>query len=156
MPDELLIDMTGIGKSFAGVPVLADVSFGIERGKVVALLGANGAGKSTLMKILSGNYTRDAGTIFIDGRPVDIRTPADAIAQGIRILPQELSIFPDLTVAENIMLAALPTKSSGPVITLDRRRMEANAAALLKRMGTRLALAAGTHGRPVTSCAADR
>jgi ribose transport system ATP-binding protein len=135
MPDELLIDMTGIGKSFGGVPVLTDVSFGIERGKVVALLGANGAGKSTLMKILSGTYTRDAGTIFIDGRPVDIRTPADAIAQGIRILPQELSIFPDLTVAENIMLAALPTKSSGPVITLDRRRMEANASALLKRMG---------------------
>ena len=135
MPDELLMDMKGIGKSFGGVPVLADVSFGIERGKVVALLGANGAGKSTLMKILSGNYTRDAGTIFIDGRPVDIRTPADAIAQGIRILPQELSIFPDLTVAENIMLAALPTKSSGPVITVDRRRMEANAGALLKRMG---------------------
>ncbi|MDR3471061.1 MAG: sugar ABC transporter ATP-binding protein [Devosia sp.] len=135
MSEARLMDMTGIGKSFGGVPVLTDVSFGIERGKVVALLGANGAGKSTLMKILSGNYTRDAGTILVDGLPAEIKSPADALAYGIRMLPQELSIFPDLTVAENIMLAALPTKSAGPIKTLDTRRMEADAAALLKRLG---------------------
>jgi len=135
MTEPTLLDMTGIGKSFGGVPVLSEVSFAAERGKVVALLGANGAGKSTLMKILSGSYSRDAGTILVDGRPVEIRSPADAIALGIRMLPQELSIFPDLTVAENIMLAALPTRSTGPVRTLDARRMAAEAAALLKRLG---------------------
>ena len=134
MADALLMDMTGIGKSFGGVPVLSDVAFGVERGKVVALLGANGAGKSTLMKILSGNYSRDAGTIRIDGQAVDIKDPADAIALGIRMLPQELSIFPDLTVAENIMLGALPRRG-GVVPTVDRRRMEAEATALLKRLG---------------------
>jgi ribose transport system ATP-binding protein len=127
--------MTGIGKSFGGVPVLSDVSFAIERGKVVALLGANGAGKSTLMKILSGTYSRDAGSVLVDGKPVEIKSPADALRLGIRMLPQELSIFPDLTVAENIMLAALPTRSAGPIKTLDARRMEAEAAALLKRLG---------------------
>jgi ribose transport system ATP-binding protein len=134
MSDAVLMDMAGIGKSFGGVPVLTDVAFSVERGKVVALLGANGAGKSTLMKILSGNYTRDAGTIHIDGQPVEIKGPADAIGLGIRMLPQELSIFPDLTVAENIMLGALPVRN-GPVRTLDWRRMEAEAGALLKRLG---------------------
>jgi len=128
------MEMTGIGKSFGGVPVLTDVDFGVERGKVVALLGANGAGKSTLMKILSGNYARDAGAICIDGQAVEIKSPADAIALGIRMLPQELSIFPDLTVAENIMLGALPT-NGGPVRTLDWRRMEDEAGALLRRLG---------------------
>jgi len=135
MTDPVLMDMTGIGKSFGGVPVLADVSFTIEKGKVVALLGANGAGKSTLMKILSGSYTRDAGNIVIDGQAAEIKSPADALRYGIRMLPQELSIFPDLTVAENIMLAALPTKSAGPVKTVDGKGMEASAAALLKRLG---------------------
>ncbi|MDB5561971.1 MAG: putative Monosaccharide-transporting ATPase [Hyphomicrobiales bacterium] len=134
MDQPALMNMSGIGKSFGGVPVLANVAFAAETGKVVALLGANGAGKSTLMKILSGNYSRDAGTILVDGQPVEIKTPAEAIALGIRMLPQELSIFPDLTVAENIMLAALPV-NGGPVKTLDRKRMESDAAALLKRLG---------------------
>jgi ribose transport system ATP-binding protein len=130
-----LIEMTGIGKSFGRVAVLSDVSLRVDKGKVVALLGANGAGKSTLMKILSGNYTRDAGEIRIDGRPVDFRVPADAIASGIRLLPQELSVFPDLSVAENIMLGALPTKGAGPLRTVDRAAVEERAAELLVRMG---------------------
>ena len=107
MADNRILDMTGIGKSFGGVPVLGNVHFHLDAGEVVALLGANGAGKSTLMKILSGNYSRDAGAITINGRTHELRTPADALALGIRMLPQELSIFPDLTVAENIMIAAL-------------------------------------------------
>jgi ribose transport system ATP-binding protein len=130
-----LIEMTGIGKSFGRVAVLSDVSLRVDKGKVVALLGANGAGKSTLMKILSGDYTRDAGEIRIDGRPVNFRVPADAIASGIRLLPQELSVFPDLSVAENIMLGALPTKGAGPLRTVDRAAVEERAAELLVRMG---------------------
>ncbi len=131
MAGRRLLDMSGIGKAFGGVPVLSDVGFHLDAGEVVALLGANGAGKSTLMKILSGNYSRDAGTIAIDGQPVDIRTPAEAIAHGIRMLPQELSIFPDLTVAENIMIGGLPRKG----LHVDRGAMEAQARALLKRLG---------------------
>ena len=73
-----LIEMTGIGKAFGGVAVLSDVALSVEQGKVVALLGANGAGKSTLMKILSGNYMRDAGTIHVDGEPMDFRAPGEA------------------------------------------------------------------------------
>ncbi len=125
------LDMTGIGKSFGGVPVLADVGFSINAGEVVALLGANGAGKSTLMKILSGNYARDSGTIVVEDAARDIRTPADALALGIRMLPQELSIFPDLTVAENIMIGALP-KTGWHV---DRATLAVHAAALLRRLG---------------------
>jgi len=130
-----LIEMTGIGKAFGGVAVLSDVALSVEQGKVVALLGANGAGKSTLMKILSGNYMRDAGTIHVDGEPMDFRAPGEAIDAGIRLLPQELSIFPDLTVAENIMLGALPTKGAGLLRTVDGAGMEDRAAKLLLRMG---------------------
>ena len=83
------------------------------------------------MKILSGNYSRDAGAITINGRMHELRTPADALALGIRMLPQEFSIFPDLTVAENIMIAALPRTG----LRVDRRALESRAAALLKRMG---------------------
>ncbi|MDQ6433865.1 sugar ABC transporter ATP-binding protein [Mesorhizobium sp. LHD-90] len=131
MAETRILDMTGIGKSFGGVPVLSNVHFHVDAGEVVALLGANGAGKSTLMKILSGNYSRNAGAIAINGQIYELRTPADALALGIRMLPQELSIFPDLTVAENIMIGALP--KSG--MHVDFRTLEERAAALLKRMG---------------------
>src|SRR3954464_2990991 len=85
------LEMTGIAKSFSGVPVLRDVAFSAWPGEVIALLGANGAGKSTLMKILSGVYAPDAGEIRVDGAPVDILEPDDAIRAGIRLMPQELS-----------------------------------------------------------------
>ena len=130
-----LLEMTGITKRFGGVAVLSAVDFTVGAGEVVALLGANGAGKSTLMKILSGNYTKDEGVIAVEGQPVDVSGPADAIARGIRMLPQELSIFPDMTVAENIMLGALPTRGRGAMARVDRRAMEAQAAELLVRMG---------------------
>lgn len=126
-----ILDMSGIGKAFGGVSVLSDVRFHLDAGEVVALLGANGAGKSTLMKILSGNYTRDAGTISVNGRTHELRTPADALALGIRMLPQELSIFPDLTVAENIMIGALPRNG----LHIDCKAINERAAGLLKRMG---------------------
>ncbi|TPL00772.1 MULTISPECIES: sugar ABC transporter ATP-binding protein [unclassified Mesorhizobium] len=131
MTDKRILDMNGIGKSFGGVPVLADVHFHLDAGEVVALLGANGAGKSTLMKILSGNYSRDAGTIAVNGSEQDLKSPADALALGIRMLPQELSVFSDLTVAENIMIGALPRNG----MHVDRGAMEVRATALLERMG---------------------
>jgi ribose transport system ATP-binding protein len=125
------LTMTGIGKSFAGVPVLSDVAFHLDAGEVVALLGANGAGKSTLMKILTGVYTRDKGSVSIDGQMADMPDPRAAAALGIRFLPQEISVMPEMTVAENICLPVL--SRIGPRV--DRRAMSAQAAKVLAELG---------------------
>ena len=128
-PDRLL--MTGIGKSFGGVAVLSDVAFRLGEGEVVALLGANGAGKSTLMKVLTGVYARDRGEVVIDGRAADMPDPRAAAALGIRFLPQEISVMPEMTVAENICLPVLAR--IGPRV--DRRAMAARAAGVLADLG---------------------
>src|SRR4051812_28321950 len=104
------LEMRGIGKSFGGIPVLSDVDLVVAPGEVLALLGSNGAGKSTLVKILTGVYGRDAGKIRIDGEEVVFADPRAAVAAGVRLLPQEISVMPDMTVAENISLADLPVK----------------------------------------------
>lgn len=96
--------MTGVSKSFGAVKVLDEVDFSVGAGEIVALLGSNGAGKSTLMKILTGVYSRDAGQVTVEGRPVALGSPHAAVAEGIVLLPQEISVFPELSVAENICL----------------------------------------------------
>jgi ribose transport system ATP-binding protein len=96
--------MKGISKSFNGVRVLDDVDFEIRRGEIHALLGGNGAGKSTLMKILEGVYTADAGTIEVDGEPVQLSSAQDARARGIVMIFQEFSLVPTLTVSQNVSL----------------------------------------------------
>ena len=127
--------MQGIGKSFGGVPVLTDVSLTVAPGEVVALLGSNGAGKSTLMKILTGLYSREAGTVEIDGAPPPLSTPAEAVAAGVKLLPQEISVMPDMTVAENICLGDLPTKRRFGFTAVDDGAMRARARALLDQLG---------------------
>lgn len=99
-----LMKMTGISKSFPGVKALEDVNLSAYGGEVMALLGENGAGKSTLMKILSGVYTKDTGKIEISGEEVAINNIKESEALGITIIHQELSVIPNLTVAENIFL----------------------------------------------------
>ena len=101
---EHVLKMTGIHKSFSGVRVLKDVGFDLIKGEIHALVGGNGAGKSTLMKIMTGVYTKDAGTIEIDGQVVDIRGISDAKRNGISMIFQELSLVQSLTVAENMFL----------------------------------------------------
>lgn len=96
--------MEGTEKSFAGVPVLRGVGLTLERGEVVALVGENGAGKSTLIKILTGLYSSDGGTIAIDGAPVSISTPRDAERAGIRVVHQDRHLAGRLTVAEQLYL----------------------------------------------------
>ena len=98
------IRMEHICKSFSGVKILENVDFTLERGEIHALMGANGAGKSTLIKILSGAHTKDSGSIFVDGREVSIQNPVDSKACGIQCIYQELSLAPDLSVADNIFL----------------------------------------------------
>ncbi|MDR0380417.1 MAG: sugar ABC transporter ATP-binding protein [Oscillospiraceae bacterium] len=103
MADQL-VELTGITKSFPGVKALENISLDLYAGEVHALLGENGAGKSTLMKILSGVYQRDAGTIRVKGQEVEIASPKAAEALGIVIIHQELNLCKHLTVAENIFL----------------------------------------------------
>lgn len=109
--DEYIVVLEHISKSFAGVPALRDVSFNLKAGEVMALLGENGAGKSTLMKILSGVYTRDAGTVRIFGKEQDNLDTRKARDIGIAIIHQELNMCRHLTVAENIFLGREQTKN---------------------------------------------
>lgn len=108
---EYLLEMRNTKKSFYGIQVLNDVSFGVRPGEVHVLLGENGAGKSTLMKILSGVYKADGGDVLINGEPVEIKNPAHSIDLGIGMVYQELSVVPELTVVENIWLGNLPRKA---------------------------------------------
>lgn len=99
-----LLSMNSINKSFSGTKVLENVCLEVEAGEVHALLGENGAGKSTLIKILGGIYTKDSGTIEINGKSVEINGVSDARKNGISIIHQELMMIPDLSIAENIFL----------------------------------------------------
>jgi len=103
-----MLEMRHIRKSFYGVKVLDDVSINLYPGETLALLGENGAGKSTLIKILNGDYSRDAGDVILDGVPVHFAEPRDAEGAGIRMIYQELHYAPELSVAENLLLGRLP------------------------------------------------
>lgn len=104
MMDTHLIEMRTICKRFPGVRALQDVNFTLARGEIVCLLGENGAGKSTLMKILTGVYKQDSGTILFQGKELDISTTRDAYTLGINIIFQELNLCPNLSAMENIFL----------------------------------------------------
>ena len=99
-----MIEMTGISKAFSGNQVLKDVSFSLEKGEIHALMGENGAGKSTMMKVLTGIYKRDAGTIIVKGEEVNFTSPKEAEKAGIAVIHQELNILPHLSIAENLFL----------------------------------------------------
>ena len=105
-----LIRMEGIVKRFAGVTALDHVDFSLERGEVHALVGENGAGKSTLVKIMTGAYFRDEGRMWVEGRPVDFKTPAAAQSDGVIAVHQEIHLLPHRTVAENVFLGREPRK----------------------------------------------
>jgi ABC-type sugar transport system ATPase subunit len=122
------VSLSHISKSFAGLKVLKDVSFDVRAGEVHALLGENGAGKSTLIKIMAGLYQADEGEIAVEGRQTKFATPRDAHAAGIATVHQELLLFPELTVAENIFLGQAPKTQWG---TLDWPAMRKRARELL-------------------------
>jgi len=131
------LEMRVITKSFAGNSVLAGVSLCVAAGEVHALVGENGAGKSTLMKVLAGVHQPDAGEILIEGRPVRFTRPADALAHGVAMIYQELSLAPHLTVAENIFLGREPLRFRALGV-VDRREMNERARQLLSDYGFRL------------------
>src|SRR5205823_179717 len=125
---EPFIRLTGISKSFGGLRALKDVSFDVRPGEVHALLGENGAGKSTLIKIMAGVLTLDEGEITVEANTVKFASPREAHRLGIATVHQELLLFPELTVAENIFLGQAPRTSWGG---LDWPKMRERAKALL-------------------------
>jgi ABC-type sugar transport system ATPase subunit len=114
----LSIELRSISKRYSGVLALDDVSVRIDGGQIHALVGENGAGKSTLGKIIAGAVRPDAGTFLIDGRPVVVSRPRDAIRAGIALIDQELALVPGLSVADNVFLGHEPTRRG----VVDRRR----------------------------------
>jgi rhamnose transport system ATP-binding protein len=122
-------------KSFGAVQALIDGSVTLRGGEVHALLGENGAGKSTLVKILAGVYQPDSGTLTVNGREVTLHGPAAAQAAGIAVIYQEPTLFPDLTVAENMFIGRQPLRNGRRI---DRRAMQDEAAATFKRLGVPL------------------
>jgi rhamnose transport system ATP-binding protein len=127
--------LQGATKSFGAVTALGDGSITLQAGEAHALLGENGAGKSTLVKILGGVHHPDAGSLTIDGEPATFNGPADAQGAGVSIIYQEPSLFPDLSVAENIFMSRQPRDQWRRI---DRRAMEREARAIFGRLGVHL------------------
>ena len=128
----MFIEYQSITKTFAGVTALDQVSLSIARGECHGLMGENGAGKSTLGKILAGIYRPDGGTILIDGKICDVRSPAEALAAGIAMVHQELAFCPDLSIAENLAMGRYPRRFG---ILLNRQAMYRKAEQLLAQIG---------------------
>jgi rhamnose transport system ATP-binding protein len=129
------LSLRNAAKSFGAVRAVTDASLDLAGGEAHALVGENGAGKSTLVKILAGVYQLDRGELLIDGRAVTLASPAAGIAAGIAVIYQEPTLFPDLTVAENIFMGRQPLRAGRRI---DARRMREQAAALFGRLGVPL------------------
>ncbi len=125
-----VLSMQEITKRFFGTTVLDGVSLTCHRGEVHAIVGANGAGKSTLMKVLGGVYPPDGGQLVLDGRSVRFRDPHQALAHGIGIIHQELTLLPERSVADNILLGREPRRR----LVIDRKAMHAQARDLLAEL----------------------
>jgi len=107
LAEELVLEVKGIDKSFPGTKALSKVNFQLRKGEIHAVVGENGAGKSTLMNVIDGVYTPDAGEIHINGQKVEIKDPLAAQRLGIGFVHQEIALCPDVTVAENLYMAAI-------------------------------------------------
>lgn len=127
-----VLEVKNISKHFPGVQALQDVSLSLREGEVHAVIGENGAGKSTMMKIIFGLLQPDTGEIYCNGQQVVIDSPITAQRLGIGIVPQELNLVPQLTVAENILLGMEPKKKFG---LIDWHKMQQEAAAILEMVG---------------------
>ena len=129
------VRMRGISKRYGTIQTLDDVSLDLMPGEVLGLVGDNGAGKSTLSKVLSGAVVPDAGTIEIDGRAVAFASPAEARAQHVEMVYQDLSLCDTVDVAGNLFLGREPRRRVLGIPFLDKPRMRADAAAMLTSLG---------------------
>ncbi|MFJ4922880.1 sugar ABC transporter ATP-binding protein [Streptomyces sp. NPDC088725] len=130
-----VLALKGVSKSFGAVRALQGVSLQLFPGEAHALAGENGAGKSTLIKTLAGVHQPNTGEVVLDGRPVVFHGPADARDAGIAVIYQEPTLFPDLSIAENIFMGRQPRRSLGRI---DRAAVRDTTAALMKRLGVEL------------------
>lgn len=135
--NETILELKNISKRFSGVEVLHQVSFSLKAGEVHALLGENGAGKSTLVKVITGVHQPDGGEIFLNGMPVHFADSRESRQAGIAAIYQELSLFPDLDVAENIFVGRQPVTASGRI---DWKKLYSEAGRLLTSLGVHLDL----------------
>src|SRR5512133_273796 len=128
---EHILELRNITKRFSGVEVLHEVSFSLRPGEVHALLGENGAGKSTLVKVMTGVHQPDKGEIYLDGKLISFADTRESRQVGIAAIYQELSLFPDLDVAENIFVGRQPTKNG----RIDWKKLYDEAGELLTSLG---------------------
>lgn len=128
----IILEVHNISKQFPGCKALDNVSMHLNEGEVLSVVGENGAGKSTLMKILAGVYTCDSGEILLNGQAVDIKIPKDALDLGISLIHQELSVAPDITVAENLFMGREPLKYG---FLIDRKQLMEQSNRILDTVG---------------------
>ncbi|HYO38370.1 MAG TPA: sugar ABC transporter ATP-binding protein [Nocardioidaceae bacterium] len=133
-----LLDVRDVSKSFGAVAAVQGVSFPLYGGEAHALVGENGAGKSTIVKMLAGVHRPDTGTLAVDGTEVDFANPAAAKAAGIAVIYQEPTLFPDLSVAENISLGKLGGQPRGALGAIDRSAVREHARSLFDRLGVHI------------------
>jgi ABC-type sugar transport system ATPase subunit len=130
-PGRTWLELEAVEKTYKGVNALTNVTFSLREGEIRGLIGANGAGKSTLIRVLTGETAPDGGSMRIDGLPVRFDRPADARRRGIAVMPQELTLAPHLTVAENILLGNEPRRNG----RIDHRCLREMARCALERLG---------------------
>lgn len=129
--EDYILQVKNVTKRFNGLPALEEISFNVKRGEMHALMGENGAGKSTFIKILTGLYTKEEGTIVFDGENCDFRSTLDAQHAGISTIYQELNMIPYLTVSENIFLGRYPQNAIG----IDWKKMNRDAQKMIDDLG---------------------
>src|SRR5919199_4190835 len=134
-PVQPTLELANVRKTFGPVVALADGSLAVHPGSIHALIGENGAGKSTLVKIVAGVHERDSGLFRLGGEDVDFRSTAESKAAGVAVIYQEPTLFPDLSVTENLFMGRQPRTRFGQI---DRRAMRAEAVRLFTRLGVRI------------------
>ena len=135
MADAPRLKLTGVSKRFGSVVALRDGNLELYPGSIHALVGENGAGKSTLVKIIAGLYSRDTGTFELEGEEVTFRTTAESKAAGIAVIYQEPTLFPDLSLTENVFMGRQLTRGLGMI---DRSTMRSEVESQMRRLGVRI------------------
>ncbi|MGH6924624.1 MAG: sugar ABC transporter ATP-binding protein [Propylenella sp.] len=131
---DAILKLSGISKAFAGIHAVREVNLSLGRGSILGLIGQNGAGKSTLVNIIGGVVRADKGTMHLDGADYAPRNPSDAVEHGISFIHQELNLFTNLSIAENIFLGGFPKQHIGPLALIDRRTLHTRTEALLSEV----------------------
>lgn len=127
-----VLELTNISKHFGAIQAVSDVSFSLQAGEVLGLMGDNGAGKSTLVKMIAGNFRPSSGALRLDGEEIVLHKPLDARRHGIEIVHQDLALCDNLTAAANVFLGRELRRGLGPFSILDYRSMYSHAGALFK------------------------